>query len=87
MVRTIVQLTEQQAGALERLSKARKTSKAALVREALDALLDRDRGEHDERLRRLRGVRGIGQAEWPDFADRHDEYYGEILHEEHLRSR
>ena len=56
MVRTIIQLRETQAAALERAARQRGVSKAAVIREALDALLSREGSDAAlERALRPRG--------------------------------
>jgi Arc/MetJ-type ribon-helix-helix transcriptional regulator len=54
MIRTQISMTEEQQAALQRLAAARKVSQAAVLREALDALID-----HDARLRRLERARRV----------------------------
>lgn len=72
MVRTIIQLPEEQANALERAARQRGLSKAAVVREALASLLtDEDKTASVERALRAAGSASSGVS---DLAERHDEY-------------
>ncbi len=72
MVRTIIQLRESQAVALERAARRRGVSKAAVIREALDALLSREGG--DAALERALRAAGSGASGVSDLGERHDEY-------------
>lgn len=75
MIRTQISLTEEQARALRRLAARRRRSQAALLREALDALLT-----GDDQLRRVERARAaIGQfaSGTRETADRHDEVLDE----------
>ncbi|MGI8659767.1 MAG: ribbon-helix-helix domain-containing protein [Thermoleophilaceae bacterium] len=72
MVRTIVQLTEEQATALKVRSRARRVSVAALVREAVDGALLRADEEREQRVRRASAVAGSGRSGLGDLAERHD---------------
>ena len=73
MVRTIVQLPEEQAVALEQAANRRGVSKAALVREALGMLLAREDSGDTAVARALRAA-GTGASGVPDLAERHDDY-------------
>lgn len=75
MIRTIIQLPEEQAAALERAARRRGVSKAAVVREALEALLAREGG--DGALNRALRAAGSGASGVQDLAERHDEYLAE----------
>lgn len=77
MVRTIIQLPEEQAIALERAARRRGVSKAALVREALVLLLGRE--EPDAAVERALRAAGSGASGLPDLAKRHDEYLADLL--------
>ena len=50
----LISMTEEQQDALQRLAAARKISQAAVLRDALDSLI-----EHDARLRRLEQARQL----------------------------
>jgi hypothetical protein len=75
VVRTIIQLREAQAVALERAARRRGVSKAAVIREALDALLSREGG--DAALERALRAAGSGASGVSDLAERHDDYLAE----------
>lgn len=77
MIRTVIQLTEEQHAALRRLAAARSTSMAALVREGVDGVLaepDRQRWRRGQAIDALveLGARGPG-----DLARDHDRYLAE----------
>lgn len=76
MVRTIVQLTEEQAVRLDRAARRRGVSKAAVVRDALDAALARE-GE-DAALERALRAAGTGDSGVEDLAERHDDYLASL---------
>lgn len=76
MVRTIIQLREAQADALERAARRRGVSKAAIVREALDALLARE--GPDAALDRALRAAGSGASGVNDLAERHDDHLAEL---------
>ena len=59
MIRTQIQLTEEQDRALEALASSQDESKAALVRRAVDLLL-RQQGEADRAARRARALAVVG---------------------------
>jgi Arc/MetJ-type ribon-helix-helix transcriptional regulator len=76
MVRTIIQLPEDQAAALERAARRRGVSKAALVREALSLLLARESGE--PAVERALRAAGSGASGVRDLGERHDDYLAEL---------
>ncbi len=64
-------MTEQQAEGLRRLAAVRKRSQAALMRDALDLLLEQERLErHAERARQALGRYRSG---FTDTSERHDD--------------
>ena len=75
MVRTQVQLTEEQAIALKQLAARRGVSLAELVRNAMDRLL----ADADRRERRTRALSLLGRYEdsRSDVARQHDRYLAE----------
>lgn len=77
MVRTIVQLPDEQAAALERAARRRGVSKAAVVREALGRLLTPEEHADDQALRRALAAAGSFASGVPDLAERHDDYLAE----------
>lgn len=89
MVRTMVQLTEEQVKALKKLAKARRTSMAHLVRESVDQYIvtaPRESTREEKRLRALEFIRKIKSGEVryrdiegkTDVAVNHDKYLAEI---------
>jgi hypothetical protein len=77
VVRTIIQLPEEQAAALERAAQRRGVSKAAVVREALGRLLAPEEADADEALERALAAAGSFSSGVPDLAERHDDYLAE----------
>jgi hypothetical protein len=77
VVRTIVQLPDEQAAALERAARRRGISKAAVVREALGQLLGPEEASGEEALRRALAAAGCLASGVPDLAERHDDYLAE----------
>lgn len=76
MIRTIVQLHEDQAAALEQAARRRGISKAAVIREALDALLVRE--TQGSAVERALKAAGAGTSGVEDLAERHDEYLTDV---------
>jgi predicted transcriptional regulator len=74
MVRTIVQLPEDQAAALGRVARRRGVSRAAVVRDALAEVLGPELAAEDEALKRALAAAGSGSSGIPDLAARHDDY-------------
>jgi hypothetical protein len=81
MVRTQIQLTEEQARKLRVMAARRGVSVAALVREGVDAVVEGDprcgalgRAERIAQLKRLWGQARSGLS---DVAERHDDYLEE----------
>lgn len=88
MVRTMVQLTEEQMKALKALAKARKTSVAKLVRESVSQYVTTARNEpvmEEKRRRALEFIKKIESGEIQfhdiegktDVAGKHDKYLNE----------
>jgi hypothetical protein len=90
MIRTMVQLTEEQLRALKEMAKARKTSVAKLVRESVTqyvvANTVKEPTREEKRLRALEFVRKIKSGEIKshdiegktDVSINHDKYLAEI---------
>ena len=89
MVRTMVQLTEEQVKALKKLAKARKTSMAQLVRESVDQYIvtaPKELTHEEKRQRALAFLQYIKENEEKfrdsegktDIAINHDKYLEEI---------
>jgi hypothetical protein len=75
MVRTQIQLTEDEARALRRLAAEDSVSMSALVREAVDRLLAARRGTPEAEVRR-RAARAAGRfrSAHEDLSERHDDH-------------
>lgn len=75
MIRTQVQLTEEQARALKELAVKREVSMAELVRQAVNLLLQSSaRLDREERRRRAIAAAGRFRSGRSDIAERHDDY-------------
>ena len=92
MIRTMVQLTEEQMKALKELAKARKTSVAKLVRESVAQYVvatNKDADREEKRLRALEFIRKIKSGEIraydiegkTDVSVNHDKYFAEACEE------
>jgi len=79
MVRTQIQLTEEQSSRLKRVAAERGVSMATVIREALEATLPA--GEVDERHRRALSVAGRFQSGRRDIAADHDAALAQIYGE------
>lgn len=75
MVRTQIQLTEQQAALLQQEAAKEGTSVAELIRRGVDAYLQ-NRGSVSDEERRDKAVRAIGRfsSGKGDLSERHDDY-------------
>ena len=87
MIRTMVQLTEEQVKALKTLAKTRKTSVANLVRESVTAYVTttaKNPEQIKKKRRALAGLQKIKKAKFRDVAGKkdlsvnHDKYLEEI---------
>jgi hypothetical protein len=70
-------MTEEQAEALRRLAAVRKTSQAALLREALDHLVAED--ERNQLLERARSIAGRYRSGHHSTSEHHDEALDEAF--------
>ena len=79
VIRTQIQLTEEQMERLRRVSKARGVSIAAVIREAVDRSLDVD--DRKRRWELAMSVVGTGRdiEGATDVSERHDEYYADAI--------
>jgi hypothetical protein len=78
MVRTQVQLTEEQAAALKAIAAERGSSVAALVRESVDAFITNTGAiTPEERKRRALSIVGRYNSGISDLATEHDRYLNE----------
>jgi hypothetical protein len=75
MVRTQIQLTEEQSRELDRLAGKRGVSKAALIRSSVDMMLALTKSPDDAEVRE-RAIRAAGRLHsgTGDLASRHDDY-------------
>ncbi len=82
MVRMQAQLTERQLAALRDIATERGLSVAALIREGVDAVIER-RGKpsREELVRRAHAVAGKYSSGVPDLAVDHDKYLDEAYRE------
>ncbi len=76
LVRTIIQLDEEQHRELLRIARERKTSMAALIREGVDKVLQNSVTLGEKKRRALEAV-GRHRSGIPDLASKHDEYLAE----------
>lgn len=82
MKRTQIQLTDEQAAKLKRLSGVRHRSMANLIREAVDEYVRADVVQSDdEKRRRALKAAGCASSGLGDLAEKHDEYLAEIFDE------
>jgi hypothetical protein len=80
VVRTQVQLTEEQAEQLRRLSVQQQRSMADLIREALDDLLTQQDGSaRQDRMRRAKRAFGRFRSRTGDLSRRHDAHFAETV--------
>jgi predicted transcriptional regulator len=80
MVRTQIQLTEEQARRLKQLAAARGRSMADLIRVSVDRLLAQPDTRDDE-VKRARALRAAGRfrSGVSDLSSRHDRHLSEVL--------
>lgn len=80
MVRTQIQLTEQQARRLKQLAAARGRSMADLIRGSVDALLSQPEA-HDDEAKRSRALRAAGRfrSGIRNLSSQHDRHLADIL--------
>lgn len=75
MVRTQIQLSEEQTRKIKQLAAAQSVSMAAVIRQAIDALLaSTDKPDLAETRARAAAVAGRFRTNIPDLATRHDDY-------------
>jgi hypothetical protein len=78
MIRTQVQLTEEQARVLKNLASIRQVSVAELIRQSVDALIRSSREiEAEKRRRRAITAAGRFHSGASDISAEHDEYLAE----------
>jgi hypothetical protein len=80
MVRTQIQLTEKQSQKLKVLAARTGASVAELIRQGIDAVLERDTTAQPEDLRRRAiGAAGRYRSSRSDVSRRHDNYLGDAF--------
>jgi hypothetical protein len=78
MIRTQIQLTDEQAAGLKNLSAAKGGSMAEWIRTAVDRLiLEAGEPSWEERKKRALAIVGIGHSDLSDVAENHDAYLAE----------
>ncbi|MDY7095073.1 MAG: ribbon-helix-helix protein, CopG family [Acidobacteriota bacterium] len=82
MIRTQIQLTEEQARELKRLAATEQRSMAEMIRQSVDAFLRTSaaRGTSDRRHRALAAI-GRFRSDVDDLAREHDRYLSEAFEE------
>ncbi len=82
MVRTQIQLTEEQSRTLKRMAEKERVSMAELIRRSVDHYIaTTSEAPVEERKRRLLSVMGIGHSDVSDLSTNHDKYLAEIYAE------
>jgi Arc/MetJ-type ribon-helix-helix transcriptional regulator len=82
MIRTQIQLTEEQAKAIKTLAMKRNTSVAELIRRSVDELLQKAvGGDLAERRRRALAAAGRFHSGKTDISRNHDDYLAEAYRE------
>jgi hypothetical protein len=80
MIRTQVQLREEQVRALKELAAARGVSVAELIRQSVDALIRSSKGvDEAERRRRAIAAAGRFRSGAPDVSSEHDRHLAEAF--------
>ncbi len=77
MVRTQIQLTEEQAALLRNLAHQSNESIAAIIRKALDQYLDKQQPERRTIYRQALTIIGKYRSVLPDVSRKHDRYLEE----------
>lgn len=85
MHRIQVQLTERQEQALREMSRLRKTSISALVREGVDHLIAPRATQRGELEARALAIAGKYRSGVSDISERHDYYFAGAIAESHRK--
>jgi len=80
MVRTQIQLTEEQARRVRKMAGELGISGAELIRRTLDEVLAKSPQDQRRRMRAL-GIVGIARSGTGDLSSRHDDYLREVYGE------
>jgi Arc/MetJ-type ribon-helix-helix transcriptional regulator len=79
MVRTQIQLTEEQSVLLRGIARRRQASMAELVREGVDMVIQREtQPDREQRLAALRAIAGKYHSGLTDVGRNHDKYLEEV---------
>jgi 16S rRNA U516 pseudouridylate synthase RsuA-like enzyme len=79
MVRTQIQLSEEQAKAIKRIAAAQGTSMAEVIRRAVDdVIISRPSGNWNERHQRALAIVGKFRSGKRDISSNHDRYLAEV---------
>lgn len=81
MIRTQIQLTEEQAASLRRLARRRGVSVAAVIREATEEYISRTEDDPERIRERALAAIGAFASGHSDIAVDHDRYLAEIYEE------
>ena len=87
MVRTQIQLTENQIDSLRRLSATSGRSIADLIREAVERLCKQDATDLEQRTKRALGVAGRFSSGASDVSAHHDDYLADVFNNCGIGSR
>lgn len=79
MLRTQIQLTEEQAGKLKEIALSSNESVASLIRNAIDRFLLTGKPNRAAQYRQALSVAGKYESEQPDIAVNHDRYLDEAF--------
>jgi hypothetical protein len=80
MIRTQIQITEEQAAVLRTMSADRRRPVAELIRMSIDFFLQREAGISADRKRaRARSAAGRFASSLPDVSSEHDKYLAEAI--------
>ena len=80
MIRTQIQLTEDQLRTLKALARQEERSVADLVRQSVaEYLVRRPAADRAERIRRARDMVGRYRSDCPDLAERHARHLGDAF--------
>ncbi len=77
MVRTQIQLTEEQARALKEVAARQGISMAELIRRGVDRILEEQEHERKEKWRRALAAAGRFRSGYTDISVNHDKYLAE----------
>ena len=80
MIRTQIQITEEQAAILRSMSAERRRPIAELIRMSIDSFLQREAGTSGDRKRaRAKGAAGRFASSFSDVSSDHDRYLAEAI--------